>query len=233
MSTFALAVKILVVHISPSSFSTVTYPVPSFGWDDPSFQNLLPSSLYGKNKIHFTSGDHTCPRNIESVFVKALDTFGEVASFKSFARALIIEIFPQVNLIVNSTANDPQKLSHAELSESRDLRRLEKRLDRKMWKDLPPHHHQHHKHHHQVGHPAAGGGRGRDQEDGQAGRQVHGQAERLPGAEDRIQMKFRIYKEYKTLTMSFRGEACWTWQAQWSSLAALEQACAQLIISAF
>merc|ERR1712072_256433 len=68
-------------------------------------------SLYGKNKVHFTAGDHTCPRTLESVFIKALDTFGEV------------------NLIVNSTANDPQKLSHAELSESRDLRRLEKRLD--------------------------------------------------------------------------------------------------------
>ena len=38
----------------------------------------LPSSLYGKNKVHFTAGDHTCPRNLESVFIKALDTFGEV-----------------------------------------------------------------------------------------------------------------------------------------------------------
>ena len=55
-----------------------------------------------------------------------------MASFEIFARALIIEIFPQVNLIVNSTANDPQKLSHTELSESRDLRGLEKRLDIKM-----------------------------------------------------------------------------------------------------
>ena len=35
----------------------------------------------------------------------------------------------QVNLIVNSTANDPQKLSREELSESVDLRGLEKRLD--------------------------------------------------------------------------------------------------------
>jgi len=69
------------------------------------------SSLYGKNKVHFTAGDHTCPRNLESVFIKALDTFGEV------------------NLIVNSTANDPQKLSREELSESIDLRGLEKRLD--------------------------------------------------------------------------------------------------------
>ena len=30
---------------------------------------------------------------------------------------------------MNSTANDPQKLSRKELSESIDLRRLEKRLD--------------------------------------------------------------------------------------------------------
>ena len=34
-----------------------------------------------------------------------------------------------MNLIVNSTANDPQKLSLEELSESIDLRGLEKRLD--------------------------------------------------------------------------------------------------------
>ena len=34
-----------------------------------------------------------------------------------------------MNLIVNSTANDPQKLSREELSESVDLRGLEKRLD--------------------------------------------------------------------------------------------------------
>ena len=34
-----------------------------------------------------------------------------------------------MNLIVNSTANDPQKLSRKELSESVDLRGLEKRLD--------------------------------------------------------------------------------------------------------
>ena len=34
-----------------------------------------------------------------------------------------------MNLIVNSTANDPQKLSRKELSESIDLRGLEKRLD--------------------------------------------------------------------------------------------------------
>merc|ERR1712004_623786 len=68
------------------------------------------SSLYGRNKVHFTPGDHTCPKNLESVFVKALDTFGEV------------------NLIVNSTANDPQRLSLEELSETRDLRGLERRL---------------------------------------------------------------------------------------------------------
>lgn len=34
-----------------------------------------------------------------------------------------------MNLIVNSTANDPQKLSRKELSESIDLKGLEKRLD--------------------------------------------------------------------------------------------------------
>ena len=34
-----------------------------------------------------------------------------------------------MNLIVNSTSNDPQKLSREELSESLDLRGLEKRLD--------------------------------------------------------------------------------------------------------
>ena len=42
---------------------------------------------------------------------------------------VFIGIWLQVNLIVNSTANDPQKLSREELSESVDLRGLEKRLD--------------------------------------------------------------------------------------------------------
>ena len=46
--------------------------------DDLKFEQNLSSSLYGRNKVHFTPGDHTCTKNLESVFVKALDTFGEV-----------------------------------------------------------------------------------------------------------------------------------------------------------
>lgn len=73
------------------------------------------SSLYGKNKVHFSPGDHTCPLVLESVFVKALDTFGEI------------------NLIVNSTANDAQKLKRCdgipEQITTNFLRDLEKRLD--------------------------------------------------------------------------------------------------------
>lgn len=67
-------------------------------------------SLYGKNQIHFSPVDHTCPFALESVFVKALDTFGEV------------------HFIVNSTANDPLKLTREELASS-DLTELEARLD--------------------------------------------------------------------------------------------------------
>jgi len=67
-------------------------------------------SLYGKNLVHFSPMDPTCPLGLESVFVKALDTFGEV------------------NLVVNSTANTPLQLSRNELDTS-DLASLEARLD--------------------------------------------------------------------------------------------------------
>lgn len=65
------------------------------------------SSLYGKNQVLFTPGDHTCPLALEQIIVKALDTFGEV------------------NLIVNSTANDPQRVSGDEVQSGRDLHNLE------------------------------------------------------------------------------------------------------------
>lgn len=71
------------------------------------------SSLYGKNQIHFTPGDHTCPLLLESVMVKALDTFGEV------------------NLIVNSTANDPLSLSREDMATAH-LEDLEARLDSRL-----------------------------------------------------------------------------------------------------
>jgi len=67
-------------------------------------------SLYGKNLVHFSPMDPTCPVALESVFVKALDTFGEV------------------NLVVNSTANAPLHVSRDELNTS-DLASLEARLD--------------------------------------------------------------------------------------------------------
>ena len=50
----------------------------------------------------------------------------------------------------------------------------------------------------EVGHPAAGGGRGGDQEAGQAGRQVHGQAERVPGTE------YKKNSEYPVPSMRYR-----------------------------
>ena len=71
------------------------------------------SSLYGKNQIHFTPGDHTCPLLLESVMVKTLDTFGEV------------------NLIVNSTANDPLSLSRKDMATAH-LEDLEARLDSRL-----------------------------------------------------------------------------------------------------
>lgn len=67
-------------------------------------------SLYGKNQVHFSPMDPTCPFALESVFVKALDTFGEV------------------HLVVNATANDPLKLTREELDTS-NLALLEARLD--------------------------------------------------------------------------------------------------------
>lgn len=71
------------------------------------------SSLYGKNQIHFSPVDHTSPLALESVFVKALDTFGEI------------------HLIVNSTANDPLKVAREELA-TPDLSRLEESLDSRL-----------------------------------------------------------------------------------------------------
>ena len=76
MSTFALALH-LCRRISQHRYISCSQDeIYLFNSND----NGLPSSLYGKNKVHFTAGDHTCPRNLESVFIKALDTFGEVNS---------------------------------------------------------------------------------------------------------------------------------------------------------
>lgn len=68
------------------------------------------SSLYGKNQIHFAPADPGCPLALEALFVQALDTFGEI------------------HLIVNSTANDPLRVTREEL-EIGPLNQVEQKLD--------------------------------------------------------------------------------------------------------
>ena len=135
----------------------------------------LPSSLYGKNRVHFTAGDHTCPRNLESVFVKALDTFGEV-TYPSKRGMLIFSDFSQI-----------QVLNLGELNCELNCERPSKAVTRGALRE-----HRSERVGEEVGHPAAGGGRGGDQEAGQARRQVHGQAERVPGTE--YKMKNILYQ---------------------------------------
>ena len=68
------------------------------------------SSLYGSNQIIFTPSNHTNERQLESVFIRALDTLGEIS------------------FIVHSSANEPLKVSRQELSG--DVRRVNRKLDR-------------------------------------------------------------------------------------------------------
>jgi len=67
------------------------------------------SGLYGARQIFYTPADQTCPTALESVFLSALDNFGEI------------------NYVVNSTANDPLQLRLQDLQG--EIRKLEEKLD--------------------------------------------------------------------------------------------------------
>ena len=67
------------------------------------------SSLYGPNQVFYSSIDHTSSQSLETVFMRALDTFGEIG------------------FVVSSTANDPLRLRTQQLQG--DLRKLERKLD--------------------------------------------------------------------------------------------------------
>eukprot|EP00092_Neocalanus_flemingeri_P007307 GFUD01007892.1.p1 GENE.GFUD01007892.1~~GFUD01007892.1.p1 ORF type:complete len:317 (+),score=81.06 GFUD01007892.1:128-1078(+) len=67
------------------------------------------SSLYGPHQVSYSCIDHTSHLALESVFMRALDTFGEIS------------------FVVSSTANDPLQLRTQDLQG--DLRKVERKLD--------------------------------------------------------------------------------------------------------
>jgi len=67
------------------------------------------SSLYGPHQVCYSSIDHTSDLALESVFMRALDTFGEISC------------------VVSSTANDPLKLRKKDLQG--DLSKVDRKLD--------------------------------------------------------------------------------------------------------
>jgi len=72
------------------------------------------SSLYGSSQIYYIPSNPEKDSEVESVFLRALDTLGDVS------------------LVVNSTANTPVSLDRREVAEIRDIARLNRRIDRQL-----------------------------------------------------------------------------------------------------
>lgn len=72
------------------------------------------SSLYGSSQLYYMPCNPESDTEVEAVFLRVLDTLGDLS------------------LVVNSTANTPVSLDRVEIEETRDMTKLNRRIDRKL-----------------------------------------------------------------------------------------------------